>query len=252
MIRLIGSLLLIVFCNVAVAQQSMLALYKYDIPDAAAEHNKLLDQRPVLNESYKNGDTGKYENALAASIVKLYYSTKIITCICNEHYNAVGMYDADSIKHMQTSFNHYLTLRASGALYHILSYDSNSCYTYYKYKDTIIENCRAILGHKVIKTGHTEKIGRWQCDEYSTEDENGNKILLWYSKALPWFVNPGVYGPDVKQGLVRIKYKGVSITLYETRKIKRDVQWPQCNKYLATKADLLQWCVSSINNALGQ
>ena len=250
-LKIIVSVSLVAFCHSAIAQQSTLALYKYDIPNAVNEHNKLLNQHPVLNDKYKAGDTGKYEKALVASVLKLSYSTTIKTCICNEHYNAVDMYDSDSIKNIQTSFNHYLRMHKSGTLYHILNYDSNVCYTYYKYNDTLIENCRDISKGKLIKTGKSEKIGKWPCEEYSTDDRNGNKIFLWYSKVLPWYLNPGIYYSDIKAGLVRIKYKDVSITLYRAEKISTEVEWPKCRHYLAEPANLLQWCIENINSALG-
>jgi hypothetical protein len=53
--------------------------------------------------------------------------------------------------------------------------------------------------------GQFKKIGDYDCQGYTAINHLGNPVTFWTTKQLPWFVNCGLYLPQVKEGIVAIE-----------------------------------------------
>ncbi len=62
--------------------------------------------------------------------------------------------------------------------------------------DPLQENISAITA-----TGRTRKIENYDCQAYTGLDRQGHPILLWTTKQLPWFINCGLYLPQIRKVL---------------------------------------------------
>lgn len=69
------------------------------------------------------------------------------------------------------------------------------------------ERCQPIKDNLHFSaTDKHKRIGNWECAEYVPKDDNYKGLSVWACADLPSYVHPGMYGREIKGGIVALEY----------------------------------------------
>jgi GLPGLI family protein len=131
-------------------------------------------------------------------------------CVSNQMYNRRSLIESlNDNKFHNVDINNKLKIHESGEAYDIFDYDALRVFSYVSFNhDTTYENYKIDTSKlNFVKTNETKKINAWKCYKYINPAAKSNDIVLWVSDEIEWFINPGIFLPNISGGIVMIEFK---------------------------------------------
>jgi hypothetical protein len=167
--------------------------------------------------------------------------------LCDKEYHYIEHNSNEDLKHIPVENQHYLSSVNRGNASAMIKYND-----YIRIGQSTLDSitktkCNRIDTSKLhaVKTNIDKKISSWRCKKYIIRKENDTLLILWITKDIPSYINPGIFALNIDGGIAQVEFpNGNKISLTSIISVADKPNILPCSQFSSELYDITEHQIS--------